>query len=150
MIVIPFFLEGHRKTTFAAGFWVLWHWWYALPQGWYNLSLDVGELWKVTQTVSSHLYTILEEDRGRWVTMQMSFSERVQWRRGQAQRLLWTSNKKVPTTYINCWICTAHSFLSLSFIHLLSWSVSTRQTMFYSSLSMLIVALKKKKEWQII
>lgn len=23
MIVIPFFLEGHRKTTFAAGFWVL-------------------------------------------------------------------------------------------------------------------------------
>lgn len=64
MIVIPFFLEG-----LASGFYV--HWWYALPQGWYNLSLDVGELWKVTLTVSSQLYTSLEEDSGLGATMQM-------------------------------------------------------------------------------
>lgn len=75
MIVIPFFLEGHRKTTFAAGFWVLCALVICTPPRLIQLVLGCGELWKVTQTVGSHLYTSLEEDRRLRITMQMCSSK---------------------------------------------------------------------------
>lgn len=142
MIVILFSLECHRKTTFAAGFWVLCALVICTPPRLIQLVLGCGELWKVTPTVSSHLYTSLEEDRGRCVTIQTSSSARIQWHRGGVQRPLWTRNKKIKVKKklwpVKWAVETVHqtAFHLHPFICLLSRSLTAhdfkRRGMFYS------------------